>query len=171
MSLLSRLVYRIRQFRLAAFGPWQPVSDTSLSLFLSPQLISLFRRMTPSEQAHSFSVLQRLQAAGHQDQDLLAAALLHDIGKVNLSLSLWDRSLVVLGKRFFPRRIDRWSSGKPAGWRRPFVVAVHHPAWGADLVAAAGASPRSVDLVRRHQEADAGDDPWLAALRQADDSE
>lgn len=169
--MLLRLFYRFRQFRQAAFGPWQPLLDNSLSPLLSPPLISLFRQMSLSEQAHSFSVLQRLQAAGQQDQDLLAAALLHDVGKIKSPLSIWDRSLVVLGKRLFSRRIAHWSNGSPAGWRRSFVVAAHHPAWGADLVATAGASPRTVELVRRHQEPDAGNDPALVALMQADDNE
>lgn len=171
MNLLSRLLYRLRQFRQAAFGPWQPVMDSSLSPYLSPDMIALYRQMRPSEQAHSYSVMQRLLAAGYQDCDLLAAALLHDVGKIRSPLSVLDRSLVVLGKRFLTGRIMQWSQGSLSGWQRPFVVAAHHPAWGADLVAAAGASPRTVELIRNHQVADAGTDPGLTALQHADENE
>ena len=171
MRLISRLLYRSRQFRLAVFGPWPLVPDASLAPHLSPNLISLFRRMKPSEQTHSFAVLTRLQAAGHTDPDLLAAALLHDVGKVRSPLSVLDRILIVLGKRFFRQTAQRWGNGEPRGLRRPFVTAARHAGWGADLAAAAGASARTVELVRNHQEFSHPDDPLLTALQQADDFE
>jgi hypothetical protein len=168
---MSRLAYRLRQFRLAFLGPWVPVPDGSLSPHLSPALLLLFRRMSPSEQAHSFAVLARLQAAGHSNPDLLAAALLHDVGKTRSPLSVWDRVLVVVGDRLFPRLARRWGNGQLRGPARPFVVAAHHPAWGAELALSAGASPRACDLIRRHQELPCPPDPLLAALQQADDFE
>lgn len=171
MSLLTRLVYRLRQFRLAVFGPWPPVPDDTLTPHLSPNLIALFRRMTPSEQAHSLAVMQRLQSAGHRDPDLLAAALLHDTGKVCAPLSAWERAQIVLGKQFFPGAAKRWGEGEGRGLRRPFVVAARHADWGADLVSIAGASAQTVDLVRRHQDSSPPRDTLLAALQQADDFE
>jgi hypothetical protein len=99
----------------------------------------------------------------------LAAALLHDIGKVLYPLSIFDRMVIVLGERFFPRRVRQWSVGKPSRLRRPFIVAAHHPDWGANLAAKAGASSRTVDLIRHHQEIPSVDDPLLTALQSADD--
>ncbi len=171
MSPFTRLAYRFRQFRLAFFGPWPPVPDEALSPYLSPTLMTIFRRMTPSEQVHSLSVLGRLCDSSQSDPDLLAAALLHDVGKSLSPLSVWERILIVLGKRFFPWAVKRWGDGEPRGLRRPFLVSARHPAWGADLVAAAGASPRTVDLVLRHQDFPAADDPLLTILQQADDFE
>lgn len=168
MHVLSRLLYRARQFRLALCGPWPPVSDETLSPYLSPPLMAIFRRMTPAEQAHALSVFQRLQQAGYDQPDLLAAALLHDVGKSLSPLSVWDRVLIVLTKRFFPRQVQRWSEQSSHPLCRPFVVAARHPAWGADLAAAAGASPRTCDLIRSHQDNSILDDPLLAALQQAD---
>ncbi len=171
MSLAVRLLYRARQFRLALFGPWPSVPEEALRPYLSPALIALFRRMSPSEQAHSLAVLRRLKEQGHSDPALLAAALLHDVGKSLSPLSVFDRVLIVLGKRFAPRLARRWGEGKASGLRRPFVVAAHHPAWGADLAAAAGASPRTCDLIRRHQDFSSPDDALLTALQRADDFE
>jgi hypothetical protein len=57
---------------------------------------------------------------------------------------------VVLVKAVSPRLYRRWGSGPVRGWRRPFAVSVQHPAWGADMVAAAGGSPLAVELIRRH---------------------
>ncbi len=168
MSRFSRLSYRSRQFWRALLGPKTPVADSLLLRHLSAAQVGLFRRMQPSEQAHAFHVYERLTAAGHTDPDLLTAALLHDVGKVLVPLSLLDRVVIVLGKRFFPRRARRWSEGTPTRLRRPFVVAAQHPAWGADLASAAGASPRTVDLISRHQDVPSAGDLLLAALQAAD---
>jgi hypothetical protein len=169
MSLLSRIIYRSRQFQRALRSPKAPVSDTILLPFLSPSQIVLFRRMHFFEQAHAFKVLQSLRQAGHTDPDLLAAALLHDVGKILAPLSLLDRVLVVVGQRLFPRAVSRWGMGAARGLRRPFVIAVQHPSWGADLASAAGASPKTCDLIRCHQDHAASGDHLLTALQSVDD--
>jgi hypothetical protein len=169
MSLFARLAYRSRQFRRVLRSPKAPLSDSILQPFLSPPQILLFRRMHFFEQAHSFQVLQSLRLAGHTDPDLLAAALLHDVGKILAPLSLMGRVIVVIGKHFFPKAAERWGDGEPHGLRRPFMTAYQHPAWGADLAFAAGASPRTCELIRRHQDSSASDDPMLASLQSVDD--
>ena len=165
----SRLAYRTRQFWNALPGTRKRVETDALLPHLSPTQIVLFRRMQRSEQAHAFQVLNRLKAAGQTDPDLLTAALLHDVGKVLFPLSLLDRVVIVLGKAFFPRQARRWSEGTPERFRRPFVVAAHHPEWGADLAAQAGSSPRTVELIRCHQDNPSQNDPLLTALQAADD--
>ncbi len=165
----SRLVYRTRQFWNALPGTRKPVETEALLPHLSPTQIFLFRRMQRSEQIHAFQVLKLLKAAGQTDPDLLSAALLHDVGKVLFPISLFDRVLIVLGKAFFPRQARRWSEGTLDRFHRPFVVAAHHPDWGADLAEQAGASPRTVELIRHHQDISSNDDQQLAALQAADD--
>jgi hypothetical protein len=169
MSRFSRLVYRSRQFWNALPIPRQRVDIGALTPHLSDSQIILFRRLQPSEQAHALRMLERLKDAGHANPDLLAAALLHDVGKVLYPLSLSDRVVVVLGKRFFRKKAKHWSLETLTRFRRPFIVAAHHPAWGADLAQQAGASPRTVDLIRRHQDPPAADDHLLIALQAADD--
>jgi len=166
---LSRLAYRTRQFWNALLSPRKRVETEVLLPHLSPSQIVLFRRMQPSEQAHAYQVFERLKAAGQTEPDLLAAALLHDVGKILVPLSLPDRVVIVLGKRLFRRRARRWGEGTLSRLRRPFVVASHHPGWGADLAKQAGASSRTVDLIRHHQDISSADNPLLAALQAADD--
>lgn len=165
----SRLQYRLYQFRRALRAAPDPVPVADLLPYLTPPQAALFLRMQPSEQEHAFHVLRCLVAEGRGDPHLLAAALLHDVGKALYPLALWERALVVLGKKFLPRLASRWGQGRPRGLSRPFAVAARHPAWGADLAAAAGATARACDLIRRHQSAPVADDPLLAALQAADD--
>jgi hypothetical protein len=166
MSRLARIRHRVRQFT-AALCRHEPVPEAALREHLNPGEATLFRRMQPSDQAHAWQVCERLKAVGQSDPALLAAALLHDAGKCLRPLSLAERVVIVLGRRFVPRRAALWSRGELHGWRGAFVTAARHPEWGAELVQAAGASARTVDLVRRHQEHDPGD-PLLAALQAAD---
>ncbi len=108
--------------------------------------------MQPSEQAHSLKVFHSLVRYGEDNVDLLQAALLHDVGKSLYPLRLWDRAWIVLAKAVFPVHARRWGKGPASGWRRALVVAEQHPEWGARLAEEAGASPRVVTLIRRHQE-------------------
>jgi putative nucleotidyltransferase with HDIG domain len=151
------------------------VGTDSIRAHLSPTQMVLFRRLQPSEQAHAFQVLERLKAAGQTDADLLTAALLHDIGKIFYPLSLCDRAVIVIGRRFLGKTAKGWGQRTPRGLYRPFVIAERHAEWGADLARQAGASSRTVDLIRRHQEPlsdppRSPTDRLLAALRRADDS-
>jgi len=155
-------------------NPRTRVDSEALLPHLSRSQVDLFRQMQPSEQRHAIQTLEQLKEAGQSDPDLLAAALLHDTGKVLYPLSLIDRVIIVLGKRFFRQRARRWSEGTPSGLHRPFVVASQHPEWGAKLAEQAGASSQTVELIRHHQDPSCpnpgtNSDRLLAALQAADD--
>lgn len=128
------------------------MDDDRARRVLSPALFDLYRQMRRSERQHSLRVLDALVAAGHDQPDLLAAALLHDVGKIRTLFLLPEKVLVVLVKAAAPDLYWRWGSGSSRGWRRPFAVSVQHPAWGAEMVECAGGSPLAVELIRRHQE-------------------
>jgi hypothetical protein len=113
--------------------------------------MELFMRLQNSEQVHSLCLYCQLIEAGERHLDLLIAALLHDVGKTLYPQRLWERMLIVISKAILPESSRQWGQGAPRGWRKPFVVAEQHPAWGADLAAQAGASPLAVALIRRHQ--------------------
>jgi hypothetical protein len=108
--------------------------------------------MNPADQAHSLGVFESLMAAGLKDPDLLAAALLHDVGKSLARPRLWERVLIVLADRFFPEAKRRWGIGKASGWRRPFVIARQHPQWGSAIVEQAGGSSDLVKLIKHHHQ-------------------
>jgi len=146
MGALHRLDQGLR-----ALAAWtRPVDDALAERHLAPELAALYRRMRRSERQHSVRVLRRLMDAGQTHPDLLAAALLHDVGKSGVRFSLPEKVLVVLVKAFAPGRYRAWSSSPATGWRLPFAVSAQHPDWGAEMAERACASPLTVALIRRH---------------------
>ena len=165
-----RILYRMRQFWLALNAAPDVQDLAAAAEVLSPAQMAMFQQMQSSEQAHSLWIFRQLrQRPAEQDleaqHDLLVAALLHDVGKSRHPLRLWERVAIVLGKAFFPQQVHQWGLQSPVGWKRPFVIATQHPAWGAEMAAQAGASPLAVMLVRRHQDdldtVVAGEEPVL----------
>lgn len=145
--------YRLRQFwQNVAARPLTAVAQSEVSAQLTPAEMTLFQHFSNSDQWHSYRVMKTLQAANHIHPDLLTAALLHDVGKTRAPLSVWERSWVVLGQVIWPKKTAVWGQDAPLGWKRPFVVKAQHPAWGADMAAAAGSSELAVGLIRRHQD-------------------
>ena len=172
-------LYRTWQFFQALTArPLAPAELQTISVRLNPAQLALFRRMEIRDQRHSYQVMRTLQANGHECDDLLVAALLHDGGKARYPLRLWERPLVVLLRWFRPQSATRWGRNSlPQGWKRPFVIDEQHPTWGAEMAAAAGCTPLTVQLIQRHQERPGSDqsnpsweDQLLAALRAADDA-
>jgi hypothetical protein len=188
---LDRIFYRSRQFWQALYAV-PDADDLALAEgILSPKQMVLFTRLQTGEQAHSLLVFKRVFVQCQLDPvesqtDLLAAALLHDVGKSCYTLSLWERVLIVLAKAVFPNRIEEWGTltmsesqahpdGGQSGWKRAFVIAEQHPRWGAELAAGAGCSALTVSLIRRHQEPlpsrpDTIEDRLLSRLQSADGS-
>lgn len=168
--------YRLGQFwRIVTARPLPTAARTEMAAALTPPEVALFECLSTSDQWHSWRVMQTLRAAGHDQPDLLAAALLHDVGKTRWPLTVWDRTLIVLAQAIWPKRAATWGQRREArGWRRPFVVKTQHPIWGAEMAAAAGCRPLTIALIRRHQdplpdEAYSEEERLLGYLQWADD--
>jgi putative nucleotidyltransferase with HDIG domain len=149
---LGQICYRANQF-LAVLRKHKLKTDDfeTVRRILSDPQMALFNRLHPSEQNHSLKVLKTLIDQGETHPDLLTAALLHDIGKIQHPLRLWERVVIVLAKQFIPGRVDNWVCSDPKGWNRPFVIAKKHPQWGADLALQVDAAPLVIYLIKEHQ--------------------
>ena len=122
--------------------------------------LPLFYSMSAADQRHCLRVCRGLQARGCLDQDILAAALLHDVGKAQGRVPFWTRPVIVIGKALAPDVLVKLTV-KPQSsdiqklqrWRCELSYAWWHAELGAELAAAAGLSERAVLYIRTHHEA------------------
>ena len=143
---------RIKQGLRGLFAFMQTVDRDVLTRYLNEDQRALFNRLQHSEQLHAMNVLKTVLAQeADTPHDLAVAALLHDVGKIRYPLRIWQKTLVVLARRFLPGRYARWaSSDESTRWKRPFIQAEQHPAWGAELAAQAGVNEQTRWLIRHH---------------------
>lgn len=165
---LCRAWYRVRQFWHALRAPRDPGVPREALDWLTPGELALFQAMSPAGRRHGAAVAHTLLAWGYRERSLLAAALLHDVGKeVGTRLRLWHRVAVVLLMATWPQALP-WLARRP--WGGAFRAHLTHAEVGAQRAQEAGADPLTVDLIRRHHEPPGGPAAALhAALWQADE--
>ena len=167
MQAATRALYRSRQF----FGALRPRVDGGLradafGLLREPEQ-RLFSTMTLRDQQHCLQVYDRLRQRGHDDHELLAAALLHDVGKGRIAL--WHRVVYVLLAAATPGLLRLLAvSGQGPNWREALYRCPHHPGLGAELARQAGCPNQVVALIGG-EDFDA-QDGRLAALQAADEA-
>lgn len=165
----ARICYRTQQFWETLTARWRPVDAAYVVTQLPPALLDLFMTMSPAEQHHSIALAKALEHHARTSPDLITAALLHDVGKTLVPPRLWERVAIVLVEYFVPTPAAVMDKAWFGGLKRAYVTRTYHAAWGAELVAEAGASSRTVSLIRRHHEP-GHEDEELTCLQQADDT-
>lgn len=162
-----RALYRARQF----FSSLRPRIDPALraeafDLLREPER-ALFESMMLRDQQHCLDVYHRLRIRGHDDPALLTAALLHDVGKGQISL--WHRVVFVLADAATPALIDRLARpGDGRGWRQALYRCRHHGELGATLARRTGASEEVAALIGSTPAE--SNDMRVVALEAADDA-
>ncbi len=167
---MGHLPGRVRQ-GLRALRPRLPTDrDAIVAATLTPAQGAAFRDLSMTDQAHLCRAYRRLRAKGVADPDLLAATLLHDLGKASKEgrVRLPDRIGRVLLAAVAPGLLRRWACVPAPRWRHGLALAVHHPALGAERAATLGCSPRVRWLIAHHEDRSAMGDPDLALLAEAD---
>lgn len=140
---------------------------------LLPGEAALWGRMSRADRRHAAGVARRVAGAlgDRADRPVVAAALLHDVGKVESGLGTYGRVVATIAAAAAGRETaGMWSEGR--GFTRRVGLYLRHPRLGADLLALAGSDPLTVAWAREHH---LPADRWTvprevaAALHAADD--
>jgi hypothetical protein len=132
--------------------------------------LALWARMPLADRKHAARVARDVARRLGPDatRPVLAAALLHDVGKVEAGLGTLARALATLVGR---GRTARWEGR--SGFRGRLARYLRHDVIGADLLAASGSDPLTVAWARDHHRRE---DDWQVPpavgriLRDADDN-
>jgi hypothetical protein len=120
----------------------------ALTGWVTPEQLVLFDSMHVADRRHGLDVVATLRSQGMTDDEVLLAGLLHDAGKGRTGV--WPRVAYALGQAY-----GTWVwrvAGIVPPMRRALDRLLAHAETSASLAERAGASPRTVDLIR-HQEA------------------
>jgi len=161
-------VHRVGQFVAHVRARVEPEEEELVGRILPLGGARLFESMPVADRRHGLDVAEKLLRGGHDDADLLGAALLHDAAK-GRRMRLWHRVAGVLLETLAPSVLRRLANANPASWRHPFHLYLHHEPMSADLATAAGCSPRLAAFIRAESTTER-DAHLLAALKAADDA-
>jgi hypothetical protein len=140
---------------------------------LLPGEHALWRRLSGPDRRHAVGVARRVERSlGHEaSRPILAAALLHDVGKLESGLRTYGRVVATLSAKVAgPEMAHTWR--KQRGFPRRVGLYLLHADIGADLLALAGSDPLTVAWAREHH---LPEDRWTvppdvgAVLKAADD--
>jgi hypothetical protein len=131
-------------------GP--PVAEERWALDqLLPGEVALWRRMSGPDRRHAAVVARRVERAlgNEATPPVLAAALLHDVGKVESGLRTYGRVIATVSARVAGAEMAHtWR--RQRGFSRRVGLYLLHADLGADLLALAGSDPLTVAWAREH---------------------
>jgi hypothetical protein len=156
---------KARQASRHIFGRVSDADRRMLTVRLSERQMALFDSMHRADQRHGLDVAGVLERDGHDDPDLLLAALLHDCSK-GPEVRLPHRVAWSLGERYGDGVLDLCAH--LPGFQAAFRRLATHADDSADLALRAGSSERAAELIR-HQAAPVDPDAGVA-LQLADEA-
>lgn len=137
-------VARVRQLRAHVRARVTSEERQGLEAWTTAPARALFDSMHVADRRHGLDVVATLRADGVADPEVLVAGLLHDAAKG--STGVVPRILHSLGQAY-GGWIDRIARVVP-GMAAPLERLRTHAEVSAQLAAAAGCSPRTVELIR-----------------------
>lgn len=171
MASASHLVRRFVG-SLRPGGP-APADEAWVSGVLLAREHHLWRRMSNADRRHGVGVARRVERSlGHEaTRPVLAAALLHDVGKIESGLGTYGRVVAIVSARVAGADMaTTWQTQR--GFARRVGLYLHHDRLGADLLELAGSDALTSAWAREHHRPveEWTVDPVLGvALKAADD--
>jgi len=169
------MLYRMKQFFHALFPKISEDDLLWVNRILGPNEVELFKKLPVHEQQHSIAVGKDCMRA-NGSEELLKAALLHDIGKIESNLTILNKSLVVLLSPF-----EKHKKHMARFIRDAFYYKEYHPLIGANLLkniyieinqgesfSLTPSQERVIELIEAHHHGNDSRDNELQLLKKSD---
>lgn len=168
-------LYRVKQFLWSIFSRINEDDLRFIDAYLDQEKVELFKKLSVSEQKHSIRVARRvkdeydsfIKESGTEVKEcyrrnLIAIALLHDIGKIHKRINVIDKSVLVI--------LNKLTKGKLKSFTNIQKVDVYynHAEKGAKILKDYGLDERALFLVRNHHNNDMIIDRELELLKYCD---
>ena len=153
-------------------GPSAADEEWAQSKLLASE-VALWRRMSGADRRHAVGVAHEVERAlgVEATRPVLAAALLHDVGKIESGLRVYGRVVATLCGLIAGRDAAKdWTRSR--GFTRRVGLYLLHPDLGGDLLGMAGSDPLTEVWAREHHRSPSSwtiDPHVAAALKAADD--
>lgn len=111
----------------------------------------LWLRMSGADRRHSIAVTRAVEAQyeGEVPRPVMAASLLHDVGKIEADLGTYGRVVATLSASVAGvGASEDWIRAK--GFTRRVGLYLQHPRLGGDLLEIAGSDPLTIAWTREH---------------------
>lgn len=155
-------LYRIKQFYWAVTSIISSTDKDFLKEYLNANEINLFAKLAVYEQKHSIRIAQDIKKICSTNERLIKVALLHDIGKINKSLNLLEKSLMVILDNLFKDKMKKYENIKIID------SYYNHGENGYKILKGYGYDERFLYLVKNHHNNDIIGDKELNILKQYD---
>jgi hypothetical protein len=153
-------------------GP-PPADDEWACSQMLPSEVALWRRMRSADRRHAVGVAREVERSlgAEATRPVVAAALLHDVGKIESGLGTYGRVIATVCGMIAGRETAKdWTRAR--GFTRKVGLYLLHPDLGGDLLGMAGSDPLTEAWTREHHRPAEkwSIDPEIgAALKAADD--
>jgi len=176
--MIKRIFLRIKQFFKSLV--LKPSEEDLLfaKSYLTIEEAALFDNLPGYEKKHAIDVARQMADVTRssneiKEKEIVKFALLHDIGKATIKLSLPDKAVLIVLRRILPGLYNSMAAKGESGRgfvSKKFYVHKYHAKIGAELLRRAGIEESVAKLVELHDKEPEPDDPIeLMLLRQLDD--
>lgn len=167
-------LYRVKQFALSVTSKMTKDDEDFLKQYLNNEEIILFNKLSVDERKHSVRVARSVKdelalnmctskETGLQEDDIIKASLLHDIGKITVRSNPIEKSIIVI--------LDKITSGKLKNMtdNRKVKSYYNHGIIGYEMLKKYGYNEEFLELVRDHHIINSHGNKVLEILKYNDD--
>ncbi len=167
-------MYRIQQFFKSLFVTKAMVDMEFVREHLTSAQEGVFLRMQAYDRYHSVLFAKTLITNVYRVQeDLIVAALLHDVGKSRYPINSFHRMGAVVARKFAPALMEKEDNQEVTFLNRTVLVSNHHAEWSEEMARIAGVSELTAWIIAHHEDETLDEShPWhdfLATFIKYDD--